>query len=116
RDEFHAFASEVLSLTPEVWSLGFVERVRKENRPAFEEAVAAQGMPGLAISEMSPEGKLIPAASRPLHYVLTYLESKNRGSNIGFDLASLPGREKMFHNVIVGGHPVVICEIALSGE
>jgi PAS domain S-box-containing protein len=116
RDEFRAFASEVLSLTPEVWSLGFVERVREENRPAFEEAVAAQGMPGLAISEMSPEGKLIPAASRPLHYVLTYLESKNRGSNVGFDLASLPGREKMFRNVIVGGHPVVICEIALSGE
>jgi PAS domain S-box-containing protein len=117
REGFRIFANEVLTQAPEVWSLGFIARVTAEDRAAFEAADVSPGLSGRPIIEFGPEGKPVPAAPRAQHYVLSYLESKNRTtSHVGFDLASLPSRAKWFRDAIEGGQPTIVCEIALAGE
>ena len=117
REQFHIFAAEVLSRTPEVWSLGIVNRLREEDRVAFEAPDPETGEPGYAIVEFGSDGKRVPALMRPTYYVLSYLESKNTGpSNIGHNLGALPGREKMFEEIIDSGQPRLFTQIALAGE
>jgi PAS domain S-box-containing protein len=115
RDEFHIFAKEILSATPEVWSVGFIERVRGSDRAAFELRRSDPGEQGHRILDRTSEGQLVSAAERDEYYVLNYLESRNRTPiNTGVDLGAIPGRQAWFHKVVASGRPTIMCELALA--
>lgn len=92
-EEFHQFTLRALMRFPMIQSIEWAPRVSTAERAVFEARQQAR-IPGFLIRERNRNNVLIPAASRPVHYPISYVEPlAGNQAAFGFDILSTPDRE-----------------------
>ncbi|RON57316.1 sensor domain-containing diguanylate cyclase [Pseudomonas frederiksbergensis] len=90
RTEFDGYTKPLLHRTQ---AYSFAQRVSREERPAFEQQVRAEGLTDFSIRELNPAGELQLAAERDEYVVVLYSQTQSRlGSPLGYDLLAQPLR------------------------
>lgn len=90
RAEFDGYTQPLLHRTQ---AYSFAQRVSREERPAFEREVRAEGFNDFSIRELNPDGALQLAAERSEYVVVLYSQTQSRlGSPLGYDLLAQPLR------------------------
>ena len=89
RAEFNGAAHDLISRQVGVQAIEWVARVPAAARAAVETAVRAEGFPGFEFTERASANLLRPAAPRPEHFPVLYVEPyAGNELALGFDLAS----------------------------
>ncbi len=116
RHEFAIFARQVAQTNPEIWSLAYIERVPDSQRVAVEAAAHKEGLSNYRLYNLDQSGKETPAAHRPVHYPVQYLESKSAApAALGQDLAAVPAWKAVLDRVAETGEATAIAERKLIG-
>lgn len=108
-DRFNALATGTDILHVPVSRLAWEPRVMARDREAFENNARKTGHIGYRITELSSDGRFIPAASRDEYFPVRF--EKIRGdfpTNPGFDLASDPARRLAIEQARDLGDPVAL--------
>jgi signal transduction histidine kinase len=93
RSGFAEFVRPILARHPEVYAFGWIARVPRAERTAFEEAARAEGMAQFHIVELMEGGSFTNAAERPEYFPVAFTEPDGPSRAVlGFDLASIPDR------------------------
>jgi signal transduction histidine kinase/CheY-like chemotaxis protein len=91
--EFNAFADLLISQLPGLFGVSWDARVTDAQRDGFEQRMRAEGYSGYRLTEVTPEGQLVPAARRNEYLVVSYLKYLvTQGQPIGMDVLSSPPR------------------------
>ncbi len=91
RWDFFAFARNRLAYYPGFQALGWVPIVANSDREIHVRRAEADGLRGFSFSEITGAGKIIPAARRPHHLPIYFVEPYQGNEDLlGFDLASVP--------------------------
>lgn len=119
RDEFALYASLVRERVAGIQALEWVPAVDASEVDQYRIAAADDGVDGFTIRERSPEGDMIPAASRDTYYPIFYLEPfVGNETALGFDLGSEPTRRSALENARDTGEntavPVTLVQEAAS--
>ncbi len=112
--EFAIFARQVVQTNPEIWSIGYIVR-----RSLYAGAAAPGGDTAGAPRpfERNEAGEAVPAAARPVRYVVHYLETRAQGrSDTGYDVASLPGWTAMLERIAATGNAAAVDSDWLIGS
>jgi class 3 adenylate cyclase/CHASE1-domain containing sensor protein len=89
RAEFRTFAASILAWHPGIKALEWVPRVPASERKKYEQRARQEGHPEFRITELSPQGEIVPAGSRAQYFPVYYVEPlKGNERALGFDLAS----------------------------
>lgn len=90
RAEFNGYTQPLLLRTQ---AYSFAQRVTRDERPAFEHQVRAEGVSDFSIRELNAGGELQLAAARDEYVVVLYSQTQSRlGSPLGYDLLAQPLR------------------------
>lgn len=91
--------------------------IYREDRIRFENETRAEGFADFFISERTSEGNLLPAADRPDHIVVSFIEpfESNKAAH-GFDVGSNAVRRQAFEQARDSGQPVATGRITLVQE
>jgi CHASE1-domain containing sensor protein len=117
RQQFQTFVKSLAKNGAGIQALEWIPRVSHAERARYEEQARAEGFPNFRITEMSAEGKLIPAASRPEYYPVFYVEPyAGNEAAIGFDLASDPLRKKALDSAMETGEMLASAPLVLVQE
>jgi len=117
RDEFHAFTAPMLERHPGIQALEWIPRVPVDERATYEASARRDGFAGFEITERAPDGGLVPASSRAVHYPVFYLEPyRGNEAAAGFDLSSNPTRLAALERARDTGQPVASAPITLVQE
>ncbi|MEI6125109.1 MAG: PAS domain S-box protein [Pseudomonadota bacterium] len=117
RTTFGQFASQVLTLHPNIQALEWIPRVQSNRRTEYEAMVARQGFTGFQIREYDREKKLVPAGRRSEYYPVDYIVPfTGNEPAFGFDLASDPIRREALHQSCVTNDFVATGRITLIQE
>jgi two-component sensor histidine kinase len=96
RASFASFATPLLSRHPGVQALEWCPVVPAAQRSRLEQAVRREGYPAFSITERGQDGRMIPAAPRPLYVPVLFMEPYGGNETaLGFDLTSLPSRREV---------------------
>lgn len=97
-----------------VHGIGFLPRVRHENRAAFEEAARKAGFKDFAIVERTLGNRGKPAAERDEYFPVFVVEpSAANAATMGFDAASEPTRRKLLEKARDSGELVATAVLHL---
>jgi signal transduction histidine kinase/CHASE1-domain containing sensor protein len=89
RQDFQRFVQPALARHPSIHALEWLPHVLEGDRVTFEQSLQAEGCPTFHITERRPDGKIVPAESRPHYFPVCYVEPlENNKLALGFDLAS----------------------------
>ncbi|WP_347507040.1 CHASE domain-containing protein [Pseudomonas anguilliseptica] len=95
REEFAQFVANLPQTYPGITALGWDRQIAGSERADYEAALAAQGFPGVRISQHDESGVQVPAEPRDSYVPITYVEPLADNANIlGFDIASDPLRRR----------------------
>jgi two-component sensor histidine kinase len=93
RAGFAAFANPLQKRHPGVQALEWTPVVPGAQRADFEAAVRREGYPAFAITDRSPQGRMVPAASRDQYVPVLFVEPyEGNQAALGVDVSALPGR------------------------
>jgi signal transduction histidine kinase/CHASE1-domain containing sensor protein len=93
RDEFHNFASALLSQNPLIRSITWAPRVGHTQRAQFEAEVRRSGIQGFHIHDLLEDGTHVAAAVSPEYMPVLMIEPEmNSSAALGFNLMSDPLR------------------------
>jgi len=117
REEFHAFASPLLSGRAGIEHLGWAPRVAGDQREAHEREVRS-AIAGYRITRRAADETFVPADAEATYFPLCYLEPPRSGSEwVGFDLASIgPVRAAIEHAESTGDREVICHAPVLGGN
>lgn len=95
RQEFAQFVANLPQTYPGITGLGWDRRIAGSERADYEAALAAEGFPGVRISQHNASGAQVPAEPRDSYVPITYVEPLAGSAKIlGFDIASDPLRRR----------------------
>jgi len=115
--QFKNLVTHTLDRIPEIQALSWNPRISHEQRPIFEQAAQSQGFSNFMISERDADGKLVPAASRPIYVVVRYIEPHQENTKaLGYDAYSNPTRRVAMDSARDSGNPVATARINLVQE
>ena len=85
--EFQSFVAEQIENHPGLNSLSWNAVVTAAERPGFEAALRAQGLPDYQITDRTATGLLVPAAQRARYVPVTYIEgaTPTHDKALGYD-------------------------------
>ena len=107
RWEFSAFASDTLPRNPGFDSVLWVPVVGEQDRAAYEAQLHKDGLYGLRIREVGPDGALEAAPQRALYYPVSYIEPfQEYASAVGIDLGVDPQFQPLFELARKSGRAV----------
>jgi len=90
RREFRKFVGPALKRYSSIAALQWIPRTSGEERASFEEE-ARRSFARFRITERTPEGELVKAGQRPVHFPVLYIQPYQLNKNVlGLDLASSP--------------------------
>src|SRR5476649_615743 len=90
RAEFNGYTQPLLLRTQ---AYSFAQRVTRDERPAFERQVRAEGVSDFSIRELNAGGELQLAAARDEYVAVLYSQTQSQlGSPLGYDLLAQPLR------------------------
>ncbi|MGH8385313.1 MAG: sensor domain-containing diguanylate cyclase [Pseudomonas sp.] len=90
RQEFNGYTQPLLHRTQ---AYSFAERVRGDERAAFERRVQDEGLSSFSVRELNADGQLQLAAQRDEYVVVLYSQTQSKlGSPLGYDLLAQPLR------------------------
>lgn len=113
--EFRDFVHAALSRQPELQALSWNPVVTAAHRTEFEAAVAADGLPGFQLRELTVQGLLVPAAARPEYVPVTIIEPlAPNAPALGFDLNSDLRRRGSLEQARDLGQPVATAPVRLA--
>ena len=72
RDEFNAFAGELLNGRKAILALSWIPRVTRDERARHELTGAREGIAGYRISIVGPDGRLLPAPEKDEYFPVFY--------------------------------------------
>ena len=117
REMFAVFVRGALTGFSAVQALVFTPRVEGQERQAFEQAVRAEGFPNFTITERTPDGKMIPDASRSQYFPVYLVEPfQNNLTAFGFDFSSNPTRLQALGQAADSASPVATGRLTLVTE
>ncbi len=115
--QFASFVRHTLEREPGIQALSWNPRILARDRAALEAATRAEGFEDFRITERAPDGTLLPAAERPEHVVVRYIEPQaSNEAALGFDIASNPARRAALHRARDSGEPQATAGITLVQE
>ena len=95
RDEFRAYADQILLRNRKIQALEWIPRVPAEERAAYEAAARSDNLVDFRITERNSSGDMVAAAARseyfPVYFVAPLVGNE---AALGFDLASDPSRRE----------------------
>jgi PAS domain S-box-containing protein len=116
-NDFTSFTVPFLEDQKELQALEWVPRVTSAERAHYEDLGRSQGVPDFRIVESGPDGNLIPAKIREIHYPVFYIEPlEGNEKALGFDLVSAPDRIPALEQARDTGEPAVTERIRLIQE
>ncbi len=112
--EFAIFTTPLLNSSPAAAGFEWIPRISLADRPAFEQAIRAQGYEDFSIYEKDAQGNHQPADSRAEYFPVTLIEpfAPNKAA-FGFDLASNPTRLATITQARDSGKPAATASIHL---
>ena len=115
RTEFHDFVQPALSRQAELQALSWNPVVTADQRAEFEAAVAAEGLPGFQLRELTSDGIFVPAAVRPEYVPVAIIEPKKANADaLGFDLNSDLRRRGSLLQARDSGQPIATAPVRLA--
>ncbi len=109
RDEFHAFASPLMSVGKERQAVCWVARIGEGARKTHEEKYQREFQTLYEIMEWTPAGELSRAQNRKEHFPIVYVEPPGVPQlPIGLDLASVPGAISKLLPAAESGEPSAV--------
>ena len=117
RGDFDRFVADARERHPELQGISWNPRVTAAQRDQFEANARRDGFADFKFSEMTDNGRLVPAARRE-EYVPVYYEApfaRNEPA-LGFDLASSPQRKQALDMARDSGQPAATVPIRLVQE
>ena len=107
--QFRAWVARVAKLGFPVGRLGWEPRIYDNHRDAFERDARQAGLGDYRITELSADGRFVPAKRRD-EYFPVRLEQLfgNTPTNMGFDIASTPQRQAALAHARDIGQPVAL--------
>jgi len=112
RSEFRSFTSGLLERNPGIYALEWLPLVPAQDRRAFEASARADGLRGFQFKDDAGDGAMVPAAIRPFHMPIYYMEPPNEIA-LGFDIASEEERLAPALNAARSGETVASPRIRL---
>ncbi|MBD2461129.1 CHASE domain-containing protein [Oscillatoria sp. FACHB-1407] len=89
RQDFQRFVQPALVRHPSIHALEWLPRLLDGDRPAFEQAMQAEGYANFQVTERTTDGTLIRAGARPDYFPVYYVEPlDNNELALGYDAAS----------------------------
>ncbi|RLU05453.1 GGDEF domain-containing protein [Pseudomonas prosekii] len=105
RAEFDGYTEPLLHRTQ---AYSFAQRVSREQRPAFEQAVRDEGFSDFAIRELNGAGELQLAGNRDEYVAVLFSQTLSRlGSPLGYDLLAQPLRRATLERAAQSGRMAV---------
>jgi signal transduction histidine kinase len=115
RAEFQRFVQAALTRLPELQALEWIPRVTAAERRAYEQAAAADGLPGFHFTEIGAGGGIVAASDRAEYWPVFYAEPiKANAPALGFDLASDPCRRRALDRAAQTGLPTATSPLRLA--
>lgn len=112
--DFRRYALRAIARAPHVRALGWNRLVTREERPAYEARLAAEGRIARVIEEVGPDGKRRPAGDRAYYVPVELSEPvETNASAYGYDVASDPARRDMLEAAVEAGEPRVTSRVKL---
>jgi diguanylate cyclase (GGDEF)-like protein/PAS domain S-box-containing protein len=103
-EQFRAFTAPILARHPYIRALDFHRLVAETERAAYEERMR-QRYPQFVITELR-DGRPVPAASRPRHNVVEYMEPLEGNERaFGIDAFHVPSLRAAFDRAVDSGQP-----------
>lgn len=117
RQSFAVFFSRSFENIGGIQAISWNPVIYPEDRDRFENETRAEGFTDFFISERGSDGKLLPAAGRPDHIVVSFIEpfESNKAAH-GFDVGSNAVRRQAFEQARDSGLPVATSRITLVQE
>jgi CHASE1-domain containing sensor protein len=119
RDEFKLFTADLLAASPALEAVGWVPRVPKARRGAYEASARRDGIQSFRFTEETPSGALVPAQRRDVYYPVYFVEPRaGNAALLGFDFASSMARLSALSRARDTGRSAVSSQVALvqTGE
>jgi len=114
--KFAIFTVPFLEEQRELQALEWIPRVRSGERMRYE-AMVGQGGPDFRITELGPDGRLIPAKQRETYYPVFYVTPlKGNEKAVGYDLGSDPIRRNALERARDTGEATVTERVRLVQE
>ena len=103
--QFSTFAQELLSAYPYIRSAVSLHRLDNASRADFEEEMLEHGYYQFNVTESTENGRLIPAAPRPIYLIINIIEPllPHMGSLLGYDVLSDTGLSDAVYEAMVSG-------------
>ncbi|WP_433739496.1 sensor domain-containing diguanylate cyclase [Pseudomonas putida] len=90
REEFNGYTQPLLHRTQ---AYSFAERVRGDQRAAFEQRARDEGLTGFTLRELNADGQLQLAGERDEYVAVLYSQTQSKlGAPLGYDLLAQPLR------------------------
>ena len=97
RAEFRRFSGFLLARHPSMVAVGWVPRVRADEREAFEQRARTEGLKDFQFTERRAQGDMVRAAVREEYYPVYYMEPvADNEAALAYDMASNP--QRLQHN------------------
>jgi PAS domain S-box-containing protein len=117
RSEFADFVERSFSRHPGLQALEWIPRVRDAERAVYEADARQDGYAAFQITELNPQGQLVPASPRAEYFPVYYLEPYAGNENaLGLDLASNPARLEAMSQARDTGEAMASSRIRLVQE
>jgi two-component sensor histidine kinase/CHASE1-domain containing sensor protein len=117
RARFAAFAGPLQKRHPGVRALEWAPAVTRSQRAPLEEAVRREGYPAFAITDRSPDGRMVPAADRAWYVPVLFIEPyEGNEIALGVDLAALEGRREVIEHARDSGLVAATGRLSLVQE
>jgi signal transduction histidine kinase len=105
RWEFSAFAHQILPQNSGFKAVLWLPQLNQKQRATFEADLHRDGLYGLKLREIAPNGKLVEAPERPVYLPVAYVEPfENSGDLIGVDLLNNGVYGRLFLDAGRSGH------------
>jgi two-component sensor histidine kinase len=117
RASFAAFAGPLQRRHPGVQALEWAPLVPHAQRSKLEQQLRREGYPAFAITERSPDGRMVPASTRAEYVPVVLMEPYNGNEDaLGFDLNSLASRREVVDRARDSGLPAASGRLTLVQE
>lgn len=117
RNEFHSFLAHAVAEHAELQAIEWIPRISRNERPAFEAKVQAEGFPQFAIMERDVAGQIVAAAERAEYFPITYLEPMDGNiPALGYDVGSETLHRNALETARQTGSPAATERIQLAQD
>ena len=97
RWEFSTYAHQILPLNTGLKAVLWVPRVGRSDRATYEAGLAADGLYGLRIRELTDRGEIVDVGERPSYTPISYVEPFDGNLNlVGLDVSRIPRYAELF--------------------